>query len=209
MPFTSKSKTIIYIDSWNLYYGSLNKRGLGFKWINLESWLQKIFPNNDIQKIKFFTAKSSGKYDPTKPIRQDTFFRALKTLPKLEIIEGTFIFNTKSILTTTGNRVLADIPEEKGTDVNLAVHLVNDAHNKKFETAIIVSNDSDFAEAVRIVTQELHLKVGILSPFKNNSRELCRYATFVRKVRNGVIKISQFPNNMMDSKGQFSKPSSW
>jgi len=204
-----KKKMIVYIDSWNFYYGSLNNRGLGFKWLNIESWLQKLFPNNDIQKIKFFTAKSSGKYDPTKPVRQEMFFRALRTLPNLEIIEGAFLFKRKSILTIHGTRVEADIPEEKGTDVNLAVHLVNDAHNKKFETAVIVSNDSDFAEAVKIVTQELQIEVGILSPFKRSSRELCKHATFVRKVRQGAIKSSQFLDNLTDVTGNFSKPLSW
>lgn len=208
MPPILKKKMIVYIDSWNFYYGSLNNRGVGYKWINIESWLQKIFPDYDIQKIKFFTAKSSGKYDPTKPARQAMFFRALSTLPSLEIIEGIFLFKIKSILTTIGNKVLAEIPEEKGTDVNLAVHLVNDAHNKKFETAVIVSNDSDFVEAVRIVTQELKLEVGILSPFKRSNRELCNYATFVRKVRSGAIKISQFPDNMTDATGIFTKPPS-
>ncbi len=209
MPPIPKRKTIVYIDSWNLYYGSLNNRGVGYKWLNIESWLQKILPNYDIQKIKFFTARSSGKYDPTKPIRQAIFFRALDTLSNLEKTEGIFLFKIKSVFTTVGNRVMAEIPEEKGTDVNLAVHLVNDAHNKKFETAVIVSNDSDFAEAVRIVTQELQLEVGILSPFKRFSRELCKYATFARNVRKGAIKSSQFPNNMTDANGDFSKPPSW
>jgi len=208
MPPTKK-KVIVYIDSWNLYYGSLNNRGIGYKWLNIECLVKKIFPKYDIKKIKFFTAKSSGKNDPTKPARQAIFFRALRTLPILEIIEGVFLFNVKSILTTTGKRVLAEIPEEKGTDVNLAVHLVNDAHNKEFDTAIIVSNDSDFAEAVRIVTQELKLEVGILSPFRKSSKKLCKNASFIRKIRKGAVMSSQFSEVLVDKNGTFSKPPSW
>lgn len=209
MPPIPRKKTIVYIDSWNFYYGSLHNRAVGFKWLNIESWLQKVLPEYDIQKIKFFTAMSSGKNDPTKPVRQAMFFRALRTLPTIEIIYGVFLFKVKSILSTSGTRFSAEIVEEKGTDVNLAVHLVNDAHLKKFETAVVVSNDSDFAEAVRIVTQELQLEVGILSPFKKSSRELCKYSTFKREVRSGAITSSQFPDNMNDAKGKFTKPASW
>lgn len=60
--------------------------------------------------------------------------------------------------------------EEKGSDVNLASHLVNDAHNRDFEVAIVISNDSDLVEPVRIVTQELGLQVGILNPHARKQR---------------------------------------
>jgi hypothetical protein len=35
---------------------------------------------------------------------------------------------------------------------------------KKFEVAVLITNDSDLAEPVRIVAQELGLPVGILNP---------------------------------------------
>jgi uncharacterized LabA/DUF88 family protein len=41
--------------------------------------------------------------------------------------------------------------EEKGSDVNLALHLLNDAWQDAFDCAVVVSNDSDLAEALRMV----------------------------------------------------------
>ena len=41
--------------------------------------------------------------------------------------------------------------EEKGSDVNLATRLVHDAHRDAYEGALVVSNDSDLNEALRIV----------------------------------------------------------
>ena len=38
--------------------------------------------------------------------------------------------------------------EEKGSDVNLAVHLLNDSWIDKFDCAVVVSNDSDLAESM-------------------------------------------------------------
>jgi len=49
--------------------------------------------------------------------------------------------------------------EEKGSDVNLAVHMVNDAWKNLYDCAVICSNDGDLSEAVRIVRRELHKTV--------------------------------------------------
>ena len=49
--------------------------------------------------------------------------------------------------------------EEKGSDVNLASHLVYDACQGSFDVAAVLSNDTDLVEPIRIVTQELGLPV--------------------------------------------------
>ena len=54
--------------------------------------------------------------------------------------------------------------EEKGSDVNLGVHLVRDAFKGYFDTAAVLTNDTDLCEPLRIVTQELNLPVILLSP---------------------------------------------
>jgi uncharacterized LabA/DUF88 family protein len=207
----SYKRTIVYVDSFNFYYGSLNKSRCGLKWLNIEDWVRKLLPpdQHDIQKIKYFTARVSGRRDPTKPIRQDIYFRALRTLPKIEIIEGFFLFNKKKIFVTPDVDIYATTAEEKGTDVNMALHLLNDAHNHKFDIAVIVSNDSDLSEAVKIVTQELKLKVGIINPYEKFNQQLSRYATFKKKVREGQITSSQFPHSIKDSIGVIVKPQSW
>jgi len=205
-----KPKTYVYIDSFNLYYGALNKRNkIGLKWLDINAWLTKILPRNDIAKIKFFTARVSGKYDPTKPQRQDLFFRALKTIPNFEIIYGTFLFRDSKIHITHDVKIIAKVPEEKGTDVNLAVHLLNDAHKKQFDIAVIVSNDSDLAGAVKIVTQELRMPVGIINPFDKFNKTIIQYASFKQLAREKAILSSQFPASLTDSIGTFTKPPSW
>ena len=45
--------------------------------------------------------------------------------------------------------------EEKGADVSLASNLIHDAHRGLFDRAVIISNDSDLAEALRIVKEEV------------------------------------------------------
>jgi len=47
--------------------------------------------------------------------------------------------------------------EEKCTDVRLAVHLVNDSWKGLYDCAVILSNDGDLLEALKIVYSELKL----------------------------------------------------
>jgi uncharacterized LabA/DUF88 family protein len=110
---------------------------------------------------------------------------------------------------TPTKRVWVDKTEEKGSDVNLASHLVRDACKQAFETAVIVTNDSDLAEPVRIVRDELNLPVGILNPHPQHSTELKRVATFLKRIRQSDLIASQLPDVLSDSKGPIRKPSSW
>lgn len=206
-------KTNVYIDGFNLYYGILRRNYPGFKWLNLEEWLTKLLPpaQFDIQKIYFFTARvSATPRDPQKPVRQDIYFRALKTLPKVKVVEGYFLFKKMKIYVNENVEISARIPEEKGTDVNLATYFVHEAHKKEFETGVIVSNDSDMCAAVDIVSQELGLEVGVINPCTGPySKELTRNAKFKKQARDGQIVTSQFPATLTDSVGTFTKPQGW
>lgn len=99
--------------------------------------------------------------------------------------------------------------EEKGSDVNLATHLLCDGYENAYECAVIVSNDSDLAEPVRIVAEKLGKMVGILNPHKHPSKELSKYARFLKQVRKGVLSASQFPPVLKDAHGEIHKPESW
>ena len=54
--------------------------------------------------------------------------------------------------------------EEKGSDVNLAVHLINDGWLDAYDCAVVVSNDSDIAEAMRLVRQHQGKRIGLVTP---------------------------------------------
>jgi uncharacterized LabA/DUF88 family protein len=100
--------------------------------------------------------------------------------------------------------------EEKGSDVNIAAHMINDGYKGYYQVAVVVSNDSDLVEPIRIVQQELKLPVGVLNPIPTHpSHELQKYATFVKPIRKGVLSVSQFPAQMKDATGVFHKPSKW
>jgi len=206
-------KTNIYVDGFNFYYGAL--KGTPYRWLNIAKLCQHLLPKNQIYKIKYFTANVNARpNDPDQHIRQQTYFRALRTIPNLEIILGHFLSQTCTMPMAgqpAGHPKYVKVikTEEKGSDVNLAVHLLNDGHKRDYEVAVLITNDSDLLEAVRIVRQELNLPVGILNPYKRPSQVLLQHASFIKPIRKGVLAASRFPRTLTDNNGVFYKPASW
>lgn len=99
--------------------------------------------------------------------------------------------------------------EEKGSDVNIAAHLVNDGHRGRYEVAVLVTNNSDLLEPLKIVRYELNLPVGVINPQKKASRVLSKHASFIKPIRTWALKKSQFPPMLVDANGMFHKPASW
>jgi len=174
-----------------------------------------LLPKDQIVGIKYFTAKvfSRGN-DPQKHIRQQVYWRALRTIANLEIIEGHYSEHPKWMRVAHPKKgqskyVKVIKTEEKGSDVNLAVHLLHDGYQGRYELGVVVSNDSDLLSSIQIVQKDLGLAVGILNPQKFPSNDLKDEAIFIKQIRQGVIKASQFPPTMTDTKGSFHKPKDW
>lgn len=100
--------------------------------------------------------------------------------------------------------------EEKGSDVNLACHLLLDAFQNKFDVAAVLSNDSDLVEPIRIATQVLGKPVGLLSPVNNPNPELRRVSSFIRHISVSDLAASQFSNPLPRAGDpDLIKPNAW
>lgn len=147
-------KTVVYLDGFNLYYGAV--KDTPYKWLNVARLCQLLLPQHNLVKIKYYTAKVSARpHDPGQPVRQQTYLRALATIPNLDILYGQFLQSTVKMpmANPKGKRKFATVikTEEKGSDVNIAAHMVHDGHLGLYDTGVIVSNDSDLVEPVKIV----------------------------------------------------------
>jgi len=206
-------KTFVYVDGFNLYYGAV--KGTSYKWLNIDKMCQLLLPKYRVTRIKYFTARVSGRpSDPDQPTRQQAFLRALRTIPHLEIIFGHFLTNEVMMPLAgcpPGAQKYAKVikTEEKGSDVNIATHLLRDGYQGSYDAAVLVTNDSDLLEPVRIVREELGKVVGILNPHHVPSRALLRHASFIKPIRKGVLAASQFPPRLTDAIGTVTKPSIW
>jgi len=206
-------RTYIYIDGFNFYYRAV--KDTSYKWINFKSLFEKLLSEqNQIIKIKYFTALVSGKYNPQKPIKQKTFLRALElTIPEIEIFYGHYLTHEVQAPLAKPEGINKSVQiiktEEKDSDVNIAVQLVNDAWLNNFDCAVIVSNDSDLSEAMKLVKKHHpDKKLGLFMPGQGHpSKELMQYAHFVKRIREGVLKTSQLPDKIPGA--NIYKPENW
>jgi hypothetical protein len=203
-------KTNVYIDGFNLYYGCI--KNTPYHWLNVAKMCRFLLPHDEIHSIKYFTALVTARHnDPDQPVRQQLFLRALKTIPNLEIILGTFLSHEVTMPLAPPGKGSARVikTEEKGSDVNIATHLLVDGFRNDYGLAVIISNDSDLLEPIKFITRELRKPVGLLNPHQHPSVELARSAMFVKQIRKGVLANSLFPDILTDAQGTFSKPIGW
>ena len=201
--------TNVYIDGLNLYYGAL--KGTPYRWLDLEKLCRMLLPRDRVTRIKYFTAIVKPlRHNPGQSARQQTYVRALATLTNVDLHFGQFLSHVVKMPLADGSGMVEVIKaEEKGSDVALAAHLVHDAHRGEYGTAVVISNDSDLVPPIRIVRSELGKQVGLISPHKRPSVALLAEVGFVRHIRAGALKASQFPPLLTDANGTFHKPPSW
>ena len=209
-------RTIVYIDGFNLFYGAL--KGTPHKWLDLEALCRRLLPRDNLVKVRYFTARVSARPDdPQQPDRQDIYLRALATLPLVDIHYG--YFKTRHVRLPLA-RPEPDEPrtvevlrtEEKGSDVNLATCLLLDAFNDACDVAVVISNDSDLAQAIRAAQSELDVKVGIVNPHprRRQSRELLGLdCLFYKQIPRQLLGRVQLPAVLHDASGPIRRPQAW
>ena len=207
--------TNLYVDGFNLYYRAL--KDTPFRWLDLRKLAEVLFPKDDIHRVCYFTARLDVRPgNPGQAQRQLIYLRALGTLPGFETHYGTFRSGVKrrplaEPIRGLPSRVLVRDAEEKGSDVNLATRLLVDGFNGRYEQAVVVSNDADFAGAMRYVRDDLGLRVTLVNPDSRNAspRDLADAATYVKRLWKSHLRRSQFPNTLTDQVGRIAKPPGW
>ena len=221
-------RTNIYIDGFNLYYGAVFRTP--YKWLDVDALCRKLFPQVTINRIRYFTANVKGlPHDTQAPFRQQIYLRALRTIPNLTIEKGHFVAwprlmpqyplaYTDSIYPPKRppQKVQVQKREEKGSDVNLATYLLMDCFgdddDSAFDSAVVISNDSDLMLPIEMVVTHFGKPVTIVNPHRriHTSKELIDVSTPpARKINKKVLAQCQFPTTLTDSKGTFTKPVTW
>ena len=209
-----RHRTIVYIDGFNLYYGAL--KGTDRKWLDPVALSESLLPRNTILQVRYFTARIKPRPDELHaPARQQAYLRALTARDRLSVHEGQFFTSRarmpRADLSAHPRTVEVIKSEEKGSDVNLATYLVRDAYVNAADAFVVISNDSDLTEPMRLVKQEAGKIVGLISPYPTNSRALmtCR-PDFAKTVRRHHLNAAQFPDVVQLPDGTtVTKPNDW
>lgn len=209
-------RVIAYVDGFNFYYRRL--RNKPYRWLDLCKFFEQFFPDDDVVMVRYFTARVGGKFDQSKPLRQQAYLKALQTLPKLNIIEGKFLTTpvqyrlAEPLQDAAGNvKQSAKVwkQDEKGSDVNLGSHLINDAWEDNYDVAVVVTNDSDLAVPIQLAVKRGKTVI-LLHPDGNPSRSLEASATSVLHIHDTHLRNAQFPDVIQLDNGKvIKKPDSF
>lgn len=171
-------------------------------------------PHDDIRLIRYFSALITG---PTLA-NQEVYLRALATNPLIEVTLGKFkLKNVKCGVpgcNLLGNRWFPT-PEEKRTDVNIAVFMLDDAYQDICDHLVVFSGDSDLVPAVNMVRRRFpNKKITVYVPSQHPVRgaavELRTSAHAHRTLPALLLSRSQFPDQIPDGAGGFlRRPTSW
>lgn len=189
---TYRSK--IYIDGFNLYYGAL--RGSQHRWLDLEKYFTLLRQDDQIQKIWYFTALTDG----NKGARQETYLKALRTTPLVGVQHGRYKKKTLRCYVPScryGGPREYQAPEEKGTDVKIALQMLDDAYQGSCDRMIIVSGDEDLLPAVELIKMRFpSIKITVYIPARDPTRAAAK------RLRGASDKHATLPLALL-SKAQF------
>ena len=206
------TRTIVYVDGFNLYYGALC--GTGHEWLDLDRLFRLLRPHDDVRLIRYFSALLTG---PDR-IPQQSYLRALATRPRVQTTLGRFKLR----------RVRCRVPacplpgvrrfstfEEKRTDVTIGIQMVDDVYRNQCDQLVLVSGDSDLVPAVRLVKERFPLKrvlvyVPSRHPMRGAAVELRGEADSSRLLPLQLLAHAQFPDTLIDPQGRrIRRPREW
>lgn len=198
------------------------------------------WPDAKISRIVFCTARINGALNQSGQIRQDAYLRALKLANSVdEISLGNYVTRTSvapmAVADSKGKPIIvkpnwpikvkdgsgANQPdavfmtsvarrEEKGSDVNVASHLLIDILDLKIDAAIVISNDSDLAFPVQ--SMRFRVPIGVVNPtFGQTAGKLKGRpadgvgAHWWSQLSANDFQVSQLPSIL----GKLTKPPGW
>lgn len=204
------NRVIVYIDGFNLYFGLREQGWQRYYWLNLQLLAENLLkPGQALQGVKYFTTRISWnpKY-PDRHKRQSLFLDAVDTLPKVTTFYGHYL--PKQVQCRRCGSTW-ESHEEKMTDVQIAVQLVRDAYEDGFDTALLLSADSDLAPPVEAVLEKFPTKrVIVVEPPARHSQKLSSVATARFKLGRRRLAESQFPDEYAKADGfVLRRPATW
>ena len=197
-----------YIDGFNLYYGLRSKGWRRYYWLDLRRLVERLLrPGQQLVAVRYFTTRVVPEpSDPDKAKRQNTYLEALETLPDLRIHFGYFLPKER---TCHRCEAILRTYEEKMTDVNIAVELLGDAQDDVFDTAMVVSGDSDLYGPIEAVRRRYpHKRVVVAFPPDRVSKKLRSGPSFT--IGRDAFRDSQLPAQVTNAHGHvLTRPSNW
>lgn len=212
-------RVIAFIDGFNLYHGL---REVGWRWaywLDMTALARNLLKaGQTLARTKYFTARIAGPRPADSPAkaqrlsdkrrRQTEYLDALATLADFQMFEGHYLAKDRSCHQCGA---CWTTHEEKMTDVSIATELLVDAFQDAFDTALVISADSDLTPPVLAVRRIFPAKrIIVVFPPKRTSVQLARAANASFPVGRGKLQQSLLPEMITLPNGHaISRPRYW
>lgn len=191
-------RVIVFVDGLNLYHAIIRLQRPELEWVDLRA-LAKCFINSNFEQLTdlfYFSAYANHTIEPSQKC-QKAYIRALE-LTAVKPILGHFKVKDRKCPACKHNWVGH---EEKETDVNIALFLLDLAYQDLFDRALVITNDSDLAPAIRKTLQRFPKKriTTIAPPNYYHSNELIQASSDKARIRIEHLERSLFPEVVTDA----------
>jgi len=190
------TRVVAYIDGFNLYHAIDDLGQPHLKWLDLWSLCQDLLKDGDtLEAVNYFSAYYTA--NEKRHRRHERYVNALK---KQGVTVHLGIFKRKTVF-CQGCKNTSPAWEEKETDVHLAVRMVADAFQDKFDKAILISADSDLLPPVRTIRSSLPGKnVFVVAPPKR--LRLARGLQAAYEIPKGKLNRNLLPAELVTADGK-------
>jgi len=141
-------KVVCYVDGFNVYHGLRSKHWRKYYWLDLWKLAERfLLPSQELKELVYCTA--AVKKNPPARKRQRAYIDALTAFrPEINVLYGHCL--AKEVrCRKCGHMYIRH--EEKMADVNIANQLLLDAMEGKFDSAFLISGDSDLVPPIRTI----------------------------------------------------------
>lgn len=201
-------KTFAYVDGYNLYNGLMDKNNYvpgdssdtplrKYLWLNLHTLIYSYLPREcELEKVCYFTATVRDNHDFKK--RQETFWKALRTIPSIEIQLGRHI-------------PYKERHTEKQSDVKMALQMYCDARDTDVKAMVLVGGDSDQVPTIQHILQlNRGIQLYVIFPPLRESDDLKALIPNQFKIKRKNLQRHQFPDVIKrDNLPDICRPREW
>lgn len=137
----------VYIDGAN-FYGGLTSLNRNFSDLNFDfkNYINYLCNQDELVQIYYYNAHIKKKMNNKIWFKQKKLFDRLHRIPKCKVS----LCTRKSRLNILGEEYYTI----KGDDIYLALDMIEDCYNDKFDRAILMSGDGDFTELLKRIKRK-------------------------------------------------------
>ncbi|MHC8507898.1 MAG: NYN domain-containing protein [Rhodospirillales bacterium] len=196
-------RAAFFIDGFNLYHAINNLKKPHLKWLNLWSLGKRLIPQHSEVLVRVAYCSAYPTHIPDKPdkmVRHREYVKALQAAG-VECIMGNFKKRPKTECKSCGHTWQTH--EEKESDVNLAVYLLDGAHLNEFDHAYLVTSDSDFAAVVRLFQRRFPNKkiTSVAPPGRRHAGAIKEHVTDAFSLKESQLAACLFPEKVLNERG--------